>query len=215
MQTNNKFGYIRVSTQEQNDDRQRIALEPFNIPTKNLYVDKQSGKNFDRTQYKKLLKKLSYGDVLYIKSIDRMGRNYNEIIDEWRTITREKGTDIKIIDMPLLDTTYYKDLLGTFIADLVLQVLSFVAQIERENIIQRQAEGIAAVKAKGFVFGKKPSPLPENFDELYIQWRDGILNAEQIAQKCNFSRRTLYEKTKEIRKRDGFVYKCSSIEPLN
>lgn len=194
-----KFGYIRVSTQEQNDDRQRIALEPLHIPPKNLYCEKLSGKTFERPAYQRMLKRLGPGDILYIKSIDRLGRNYEEIIEQWRIITRDKGADIKVVDMPLLDTTYCKDLLGTFISDLVLQVMSFSAQLERENLLQRQAEGIAAAKARGVVFGRKPLPLPENFEELFYLWRKGELIGTEMAALCGCSLRTLYERTEHLR----------------
>jgi len=195
---NNIYGYIRISTADQHDDRQRIALAPFEIPTRNLYVDKQSGKDFERPAYKRLLKRLHSGDILYLKSIDRLGRNYAEIIEQWRFITREKGSDIKVLDMPLLDTTYYKDLLGTFIADLVLQVLSFTAQLERETMLARQAEGITAAKARGIKFGRHPLSLPENFQDIHTKWRLGKITAQQVATLCKMSRRTLYTKVKEL-----------------
>ena len=195
---NNIYGYIRISTADQHDDRQRIALAPFGIPTRNLYVDRQSGKDFERPAYKRLLKRLHPGDILYMKSIDRLGRNYAEIIEQWRFITRDKGADIKVLDMPLLDTTYYKDLLGTFIADLVLQVLSFTAQLERDTMLARQAEGIAAAKARGIKFGRRPLSLPENFKSIHRNWRSGKINAQQAAVLCKMSRRTLYTKVKEL-----------------
>ncbi|MDR3121884.1 MAG: recombinase family protein, partial [Clostridiales bacterium] len=193
------YGYIRVSTQEQNSDRQYVALKPFGILPTRLYVDKQSGKDFKRPEYRRLIRQLRSGDVLYVKSIDRLGRDYAEIIEQWRIITRDKGSDIIVLDMPLLDTTYCKDLLGTFISDLVLQVLSFSAQLERDNILQRQAEGIAAAKARGVVFGKGPVTMPEDFEEIYERWRAGELSDSETAQQCGFSRRTLYTKTKEYR----------------
>ena len=155
------YGYIRVSTREQNEDRQVIALREVGVPERNVYIDKQSGKDFERPQYKKLLRKMKKDDLLYIKSIDRLGRNYAEILEQWRFLTKEKGIDIVVLDMPLLDTRRGKDLLGTFLSDIVLQVLSFVAENERTNIRQRQAEGIAAAKAKGIRFGRPPKPLPE------------------------------------------------------
>ncbi|MDR1193254.1 MAG: recombinase family protein, partial [Peptococcaceae bacterium] len=198
----NIYGYIRVSTQDQNEDRQRIALEPLGIPARNLYADKQSGRDFERPAYKKLMKRLRRGDLLYVKSIDRLGRNYGETIEQWRFITRDKGADIKVLDMPLLDTTYCKDLLGTFISDLVLQVLSFAAQLERDDLLQRQADGIAAAKARGMVFGKEPLPFPENFEKIYRRWRNGEISAVEAAALCGFSRRTLYDKTLEMRLRD-------------
>ena len=197
------FGYIRISMKDQNEDRQVIALSEYDIPPQNLFIDKKSGKDFNRPKYKKLLRKLQHGDMLYIKSIDRLGRNYREIIEQWRILTREKGVDIKILDMPMLDTTYCKDLLGTFIADLVLQVLSFAAQLERENILQRQAEGIAAAKAKGVQFGRKLVDIPEDFATIYARWREKELSNEQAAELCGFSVRTLYDKTSEWRERDG------------
>ncbi|MDR1631061.1 MAG: recombinase family protein, partial [Oscillospiraceae bacterium] len=170
------FGYVRVSMKDQNEDRQLIALELYAIPPENIYIDRKSGKDFNRPEYKKLLRKLRAGDLLYLKSIDRLGRNYAEIIEQWQFLTRRKGVDIKVLDMPMLDTTYCKDLLGTFIADLVLQVLSFAAQLERENLLQRQAEGIAAAKAKGVVFGRKTVTVPEDFETIYARWRDKELS---------------------------------------
>lgn len=154
------------------------------IPPKNLYIDKQSGKDFDRPNYKRMVKKLRPGDVLYILSIDRLGRNYEEIQNQWRILTKEKGVDICVIDMPLLDTRRGKDLMGTFIADLVLQILSFVAQSERENIRKRQAEGIAAAKAKGIKFGRPPKPLPENFHQVYQRWKAGKITGIAAAKEC-------------------------------
>ena len=159
----NIYGYIRVSSKDQNEDRQLIALNEVGVERKNVYLDKKSGKDFDRPQYKKLLRKLKKDDLLYIKSIDRLGRNYEEILQQWRVLTKEKGIDIVVLDMPLLDTRRGKDLMGTFLSDIVLQVLSFVAENERTNIKQRQAEGIAAAKSKGVKFGRPPLPLPDNF----------------------------------------------------
>lgn len=156
----NTYGYIRVSTREQNEDRQRIALREAGVPEKNVCMDKQSGKDFNRPQYKRLLRKLKKDDLLYIKSIDRLGRNYEEILRQWRFLTKEKGVDIVVLDMPLLDTRRGKDLMGTFLSDIVLQVLSFVAENERTNIRQRQAEGIAAAKTRGVRFGRPPLPCP-------------------------------------------------------
>ena len=163
----NVFGYIRVSSTDQNEDRQRIAMQKKGIEAKNLYIDKQSGKDFQRPRYRQMVRRLKPGDLLYVLSIDRLGRNYEEIQNQWRILTKEKGVDICVIDMPLLDTRRGKDLMGTFIADLVLQILSFVAQNERENIRKRQAEGIAAAKARGVKFGRPPRPLPENFYEIH------------------------------------------------
>jgi len=193
------FAYIRVSTKEQNEDRQLIALEPFNIPLANLYIEKKSGKDFERAKYKRMVRKMKVGDILHIQSIDRLGRNYIEIIDEWRFLTRKKGVDIKVINMPLLDTTYCKDLLGTFIAELVLQIMSLFAQLERETMLQRQAEGIAAAQAKGVVFGRRPVDLPEDFEDIFRRWREGELTKEEAACLCGFSIRTLYTLTEELR----------------
>jgi DNA invertase Pin-like site-specific DNA recombinase len=197
------FGYVRVSMKDQNEDRQLIALEPYGIKAENILIEKKSGKNFNRPKYKKLLRKLRAGDLLYVKSIDRLGRDYAEIIEQWRVLTREKGVDIKVLDMPMLDTTYCKDLLGTFISDLVLSVLSFSAQLERENILQRQAEGIAAAKAKGVRFGRKEVVMPDNFEEIYNLWRSKELTNEQAAELCGFSVRMLYNKTADWRERDS------------
>ena len=174
-----------------------MALSQFPIPEKNIYIDKKSGKDFNRPAYRRLLRRLKPGDLLYVKSIDRLGRNYTEIIEQWRIITREKNADIKIIDMPLLDTTYGKDLLGTFISDLVLQLLSFVAQNERENIRRRQAEGIAAAKARGVEFGRPHKSLPNHFDELLCQWQRKELTAAEIAKLCGVSRSTIYRRRKQ------------------
>ena len=180
----NIYGYVRVSTKEQNEERQLIALHEVGVLQKNIYMDKQSGKDFNRPQYKKLLKKIKPGDLLYIKSIDRLGRNYEEIQNQWRIITKEKSAYIYVIDMPLLDTRRGKDLLGTFISDLVLQLLSFVAENERTNIKQRQAEGIAAAKAKGIRFGRPPKPLPDNFHEAYQRWKQGEITGTAAAKEC-------------------------------
>ena len=178
------YGYIRVSSKDQKEDRQQIALKEVGVDLQNIYVDKQSGKDFNRPQYKKLLKKIKPGDLLYIKSIDRLGRNYEEIQNQWRIITKEKNADIYVIDMPLLDTRRGKDLLVTFISDLVLQLLSFVAENERTNIKQRQAEGIAAAKAKGIRFGRPPKPLPDNFHEAYQRWKQGEITGTAAAKEC-------------------------------
>ena len=177
------YGYIRVSSKDQKEDRQQMALKEVGVDLQNIYVDKQSGKDFNRPQYKKLLKKIKPGDLLYIKSIDRLGRNYEEIQNQWRIITKEKSADIYVIDMPLLDTRRGKDLLGTFISDLVLQLLSFVAENERTNIKQRQAEGIAAAKAKGIRFGRPPKPLPDNFHEAYQRWKQGEITGTAAAKE--------------------------------
>ncbi len=180
----NIYGYIRVSTREQNEDRQRIALHELNIPEKNIYMDKQSGKDFERPQYKRLVRRMKKDDLLYVKSIDRLGRDYLEILEQWRILTKDRGVDIVVLDMPLLDTRRGKDLMGTFLADIVLQVLSFVAENERTNIRQRQAEGIAAAKARGVRFGRPPKPLPENFWEMRALWQAGRITGIAAAQAC-------------------------------
>ena len=180
----NIFGYIRVSSRDQNEDRQLIALKELAIPEKNIFIDKQSGKDFERPRYKKLIKRLKKDDLLYIKSIDRLGRNYNEIQEQWRILTKEKAVDIVVLDMPLLDTRRGKDLMGTFLSDIVLQVLSFVAENERINIRQRQAEGIAAAKARGVRFGRVPKPLPPNFRTVYQRWKHGEITGTAAAKEC-------------------------------
>lgn len=180
-------GYIRVSSHDQNEDRQLIALHEVGVQDADIYIDKQSGKDFERPQYKRLLRKLKRGDLLYVKSIDRLGRNYTEILEQWRILTKDKGVDIVVLDMPLLDTRRGKDLMGTFLSDIVLQVLSFVAENERVNIRQRQAEGIAAAKARGVRFGRPPAPLPENFHGVYQRWRVGKITGAAAAKECNMS----------------------------
>ena len=192
------YGYIRVSSRDQNEDRQLIALKEVGVQDKNIYLDKQSGKDFNRPQYKKLLRKLKKDDLLYIKSIDRLGRNYEEILQQWRVLTKEKGIDIVVLDMPLLDTRRGKDLMGTFLSDIVLQVLSFVAENERTNIRQRQAEGIAAAKAKGVKFGRPPLPLPENFYEVHKAWRTKKITLKQAAEACNMPVGTFYGKARKF-----------------
>ena len=178
------YGYIRVSTKEQNEDRQMIALREVGVPEKNIFMDKQSGKDFNRPQYKKLLRRIKKDDLLYIKSIDRLGRNYEEILQQWRYLTKDKDIDIVVLDMPLLDTRRGKDLMGTFLSDIVLQVLSFVAENERTNIRQRQAEGIAAAKARGVRFGRPPKPLPDNFHSVYQRWKQGEITGTAAAREC-------------------------------
>ena len=194
----NIFGYIRVSSKDQNEDRQLIALNEVGVERKNVYLDKKSGKDFDRPQYKKLLRKLKKDDLLYIKSIDRLGRNYEEILQQWRVLTKEKGIDIVVLDMPLLDTRRGKDLMGTFLSDIVLQVLSFVAENERTNIKQRQAEGIAAAKSKGVKFGRPPLPLPDNFYEVHKAWRSKKLTLKEAANACNMPVGTFYGKARKF-----------------
>ncbi len=175
------YGYIRVSSKDQNEDRQIIAMKEAGIDEKNIFIDKQSGKDFDRPQFQKLYRKLKDCDVLYVKSIDRLGRNYEDIQTWWRRITRFRETDIVVLDMPLLDTRRGKDLMGTFLSDIVLQVLSFVAQNERENIKQRQAEGIAAAKARGVRFGRPPGELPDNFENVCRMWKSGEITGTDAA----------------------------------
>ena len=194
----NVYGYIRVSSRDQNEDRQLIALKEVGIVEKNIYMDKQSGKDFNRPQYKKLLRKMKKDDLLYIKSIDRLGRNYEEILEQWRALTKEKGIDIVVLDMPLLDTRRGKDLMGTFLSDIVLQVLSFVAENERTNIRQRQAEGIAAAKAKGIKFGRPPLPLPDNFYEVHKDWRAKKITLKQAANACHMPVGTFYGKARKF-----------------
>lgn len=189
----NLYGYIRVSTREQNEDRQLLALKELSIPEKNLFIDKQSGKDFDRPQYRKMVRKLKKDDLLYIKSIDRLGRNYSEILEQWRILTKEKGIDIVVLDMPLLDTRRGKDLMGTFLSDIVLQVLSFVAENERINIRARQAEGIAAAKARGVRFGRPPRPLPDQFHQAHQDWRSKKITLQQAAKTCAMPVTTFYD----------------------
>ena len=188
------YGYIRVSTREQNEDRQRLALAALPVPKENIYMDKQSGKDFERPQYRRLVRRLRRDDLLYVKSIDRLGRNYSEILEQWRMLTKEKGVDIAVLDMPLLDTRRGKDLMGTFLSDIVLQVLSFVAENERDNIRQRQAEGIAAAKARGVRFGRPPLPLPDNFHMLHQAWRGQKITLRQAARACGMPTGTFYSK---------------------
>ena len=192
------YGYIRVSSKDQKENRQQIALKEVGVNLQNIYVDKQSGKNFNRPQYKKMLRKLKKDDLLYIKSIDRLGRNYEEILQQWRILTKEKGVDIVVLDMPLLDTRRGKDLMGTFLSDIVLQVLSFVAENERTNTKQRQAEGIAAAKAQGIKFCRPPLPLPDNFYEVHKAWRSKKITLKQAAEACNMPVGTFYGKARKF-----------------
>lgn len=179
------YGYARVSTREQNEDRQILALMEMGVPQSNIYLDKLSGKDFERPQYKKLLRKLDSDSVVYIKSIDRLGRNYRDLSEQWRIITKEKGADVVVIDMPLLDTRREKSLLGTFISDLILALLSYVAETEYQTIHQRQAEGIAAAKARGVKLGRPSKPLPENFQEVYQKWKADKISTEEAARQVN------------------------------
>ena len=193
------YGYVRVSTADQNEDRQMIAMHENKVPDKHIYMDKLSGKDFNRPQYQKLLKKLKPGDLLYLMSIDRLGRNYEEIQNQWRILTKEIGVDIRVIDMPLLDTTTCKDLMGTFIADLVLQILSFVAQNERENIKKRQAQGIAAAKAKGVHMGRPVKEVPDDFSKMVSQWEKKQIPLSDVLEKCGMSEATFYRRLREYR----------------
>jgi DNA invertase Pin-like site-specific DNA recombinase len=193
------YGYVRVSSTDQNEDRQILAMNDLQIPPSNVFTDKQSGKDFNRPAYKILTKKLQAGNLLYIKSIDRLGRNYADIQNQWRILTKEKGIDIAVIDMPLLDTRLYKDLMGTFIADLVLAILSFVAQNERDTIHQRQAEGIAAAKARGVRFGRPQKATPIDFEEFVKQWEHKKLSISETLKKCQMSEATFYRRLSKHR----------------
>ncbi len=193
------FGYIRVSTREQNEERQMIALREASIPLENIFMDKQSGKDFDRPMYQQMLKTLKKNDLLYVKSIDRLGRNYEEILEQWRILCKVKGVDIIVLDMPILDTRWGKDLIGTFLCDVVLQLLSFVAQNERENIRLRQAEGIAAAKARGVEFGRPKVPVPEDFGDFIAELDRKRISVEEAALQCGMSRATFYRRMQEYR----------------
>lgn len=193
-----EFAYIRVSAKDQNENRQIDALEAAGIENAKLFIDKSSGKDFNRQQYKKMLKRMRLGDVLYVKSIDRLGRNYEEIIEQWRILTKDKGIDIVVLDMPLLDTRKDKNLMGTFIADLVLQILSFVAETERANIKQRQAEGIAAAKARGVKFGRPKKEMPDNFGELATMWFNGQITGSEAARKCGVALSTFRNRAERL-----------------
>ena len=191
------YGYIRVSTREQNEARQVIALREFGVPEDCVFMDKQSGKDFQRPAYQALLAQLSPGDVLVVKSIDRLGRNYDEILEQWRVITKEKGSAIVVLDMPLLDTRNSRDLTGTLIADIVLQLLSYVAETERSFIRQRQAEGIAAAKARGVQFGRKPLPRPEAYPAILQLWREQRISANEAGQRLHVGRNTFLRWARE------------------
>jgi len=194
----NAYGYIRVSSRDQNEDRQRIALQELPVPVKNIFVDKQSGKDFGRSSYRRMLECMKQGDVLYVSSIDRLGRNYREILEQWRLLTKEKEIDIVVLDMLLLDTRKYKDLMGTFLSDIVLQVLSFAAENERINICQRQAEGIAAAKARGVRFGRPALPYPDNFQNIYYAWREKKITLRQAVEACGMPVGTFYGKARKF-----------------
>jgi len=193
------YGYCRVSSIDQNEQRQMVEMRKLDIPEKNIFVDKQSGKDFNRPRYKQLVRKMKKGDLLYILSIDRLGRNYDEIQEQWRYLTREKEIDIAVIDMPLLDTRNGKDLMGTFLADIVLQILSFVAQNEREAIRKRQAQGIAAAKANGVKFGRPVIGMPDNFGDVVRRWEKGEIKLAEAAEVCGMSTATFYRRLREYR----------------
>lgn len=193
------YGYVRVSSTDQNEDRQMLAMQEAGVPKYNIFMDKQSGKNFERQQYLKLRRKLKAGDLFYVLSIDRLGRNYEEIQNQWRILTKEIGVDICVIDMPLLDTRNGKDLMGTFIADLVLQILSFVADNERTNIRKRQQQGIIAAKARGVRFGRPETPIPSDFGEIVKKWEKGYITVDDAIQRCGLSQATFYRRLREYR----------------
>jgi len=193
------YGYVRVSTKDQNEDRQIIAMEEIGVVGGNIYVDKQSGKDFNRPMYRKMLKRLKEDDLLYIKSIDRLGRNYEEILEQWRILTKEKKADIVVLDMPLLDTRRGKDLIGTFLSDIVLQLLSFVAENERKNIKQRQREGIEAARMRGVKFGRPKKPVPENFQSMCNKWILKEISAKEASMSCGMPLSTFYDKSKKLK----------------
>ncbi|GFI46820.1 putative transposon Tn552 DNA-invertase bin3 [Lachnospiraceae bacterium] len=194
------YGYVRVSTREQNEDRQMIAMGEIQVPEKNIFMDKLSGNDFERPMYRKLLKKLKPDDLLYIKSIDRLGRNYEEILEQWRILTKEKKVDVVVIDMPLLDTRRGKDLLGTLIADLVLTLLSYVSENERSNIKSRQKEGIQAAKLRGVQFGRPEKPIPDNFRQIYDRWAAKEISAKEAAMQCGLTTDTFYRRARKYKK---------------
>lgn len=191
------YGYVRVSTKEQNEDRQLRALDRVQIPKEDIYVDKESGKDFNRPMYRRLVRRMRQNDVLYVKSIDRLGRNYEEILEQWRVLTKEKGVDIVVLDMPLLDTRRGKDLVGTFLSDIVLQILSFVAENERKNIRERQREGIAAAKQRGVRFGRPAMPMPDNFEQVYARWLAKDISGEEAARLCEITASTFYRRARK------------------
>lgn len=193
------YGYIRVSTKEQNEDRQLEAMRKSDVPDKNIFSDKQSGGDFERPQYRRMMGILKNDDVLYVKSIDRLGRNYSEILEQWRILTKEKKVDIVVLDMPLLDTRIGKDLMGTFLSDIVLQVLSFAAENERSNIKQRQAEGIAAAKARGVRFGRPKKKEPQNFEAMVSLWENKKITLSEILESCDMSKSTFYRRRRDMK----------------
>lgn len=205
MDEKQKYGYVRVSTRDQNEDRQMIAMKEMDIPEKNIFLDKQSGKDFNRPMYKKLLGKVKEADIIYVKSIDRLGRNYEEILGQWRILTKEKKVDIVVLDMPLLDTRRGKDLMGTFLSDIVLTLLSYVAENERKNIKIRQKEGIEAAKRRGVQFGRPQIPMPENFGQAYCEWLNNEISGEKAAEMCHVSVSTFYRRANKMRREAGEI----------
>lgn len=197
------YGYARVSSMEQNEDRQMVALKKAGVVAGNIFMDKQSGKDFHRVNYEELVLRLQRGDLLYIMSIDRLGRNYAEIQNQWRILTKEIGADICVLDMPLLDTRNGKDLMGTFIADLVLQILSFVAENERENIRKRQQQGIDAAQKRGVRFGRPEAAVPDNFEMIVKTWERKIIGIDEVLARCQMSRSTFYRRLREMRLKQG------------
>lgn len=197
------YAYVRVSSVDQNEERQLVAMREKQVPEENIYIDKQSGKDFERPQYQRLVSRLQSGDLLYLLSIDRLGRNYVEIQNQWRILTKEIGIDICVIDMPLLDTRQHKDLMGTFIADLVLQILSFVSQSERENIRKRQAQGIAAAKARGVHIGRPEKKLPEDFPEIVKAWKKNKITLREAVERSGLGKTTFYRRVREFRIQKG------------
>ena len=208
----NVYGYVRVSTSEQNEDRQLLAMQQLCIRRQNIFVDKRSGKDFERPQYRRMVRKLKKEDLLYIKSIDRLGRNYAEILEQWRLLTKEKGVDIVVLDMPLLDTRRGKDLMGTFLSDIVLQVLSFVAENERANIRQRQAEGIAAAKARGVRFGRPEIEMPTQYEQIVRAWEEKRTTLQQALQECSVSEATFYRRLRRYRQEQDEKRKKPAIK---
>lgn len=198
-----EYGYVRVSSKDQNEERQMVEMRKLGIPERNLIIEKQTGKDFSRPEYQRLIQKLKKEDVLYILSIDRLGRNYDEILEQWRFLTKELEADVAVIDMPILDTRRGKDLMGTFIADIVLQILSFVAQNERENIHQRQAQGIAAAKANGQKFGRPHTEVPEDFPFMVESWTSGRIKVTEAADLCEMSIATFYRRLRDYRIEKG------------
>ncbi len=198
------YGYVRVSTREQNEDRQLLALDEKKVPKANIFIDKQSGKDFERPMYQRMLRKLRPDDLIYVKSIDRLGRNYEDILEQWRVLTKELKVDIVVLDMELLDTRKGKDLMGTFLSDIVLQVLSFVAENERKNIRQRQKEGIQAAKLRGVQFGRPSHPVPDDFEQICYRWESGELLGKEAAELCDMPLTTFYGRAKKMKEESGW-----------